>query len=134
MNASNVESSETTEAVEIDEVEVCNEAVIEAEQSAPNIVARLVAKDGSESFDLREGTYRIGRRAGANDIVISNPYCSGRHADLAISSDGFAIIDVGSTNGTFVNGVKIDANVKTESYRPASEITFGQAVFRLEVA
>jgi pSer/pThr/pTyr-binding forkhead associated (FHA) protein len=42
-------------------------------------------------------------RDGANDIVIDHPLASRRHARFEREGDGFAIHDLDSTNGTFVN-------------------------------
>lgn len=95
-------------------------------------VGRLVAKDGSCSFDIHEGTNTVGRREGDNDIVVPDPYCSGRHADLTFEDGKFAITDIGSTNGTQVNGVKLDANAPREIVSE-DEIILGQMAFRLEV-
>ena len=69
------------------------------------VTARLVVQRGPEpgtSFVLTENVIRIGRTAG-NGIVISDPEMSRQHAQLVRQPDGYAIQDLGSTNGTFVN-------------------------------
>jgi len=48
----------------------------------------------------------IGRN-GANDIHVSAPFISRFHAVVAKGDDGVHIIDLGSTNGTFVNGERV---------------------------
>lgn len=95
-------------------------------------VGRLVAKDGSCSFDIHEGTNTIGRREGDNDIVVPDPYCSGRHADLTVEDGMFTITDIGSTNGTTVNGARLDPNAAREIVSE-DEIILGRMAFRLEV-
>lgn len=100
-----------------------------AEKSAQP-VGKLVSKDGAYAFDIHEGTNGIGRRASDNDIVISDPYCSGRHADLTFADGKFTITDVGSTNGTLVNGVRLDPNVARE-LSDGDEITLGRTVFNI---
>lgn len=56
---------------------------------------------------LREGDeLRIGRSA-SNDIQIAEGHISRQHAILACHSGEFSIDDVGSANGTFVNGVQV---------------------------
>jgi pSer/pThr/pTyr-binding forkhead associated (FHA) protein len=49
------------------------------------------------------GPVVIGRSPGA-DIVIGDDFVSGRHARLAPSGDGAVLEDLGSTNGTVLNG------------------------------
>lgn len=48
----------------------------------------------------------VGRSAG-NDYVLADPEVSRRHMRIIRRDDGFAIEDIGSTNGTFVNGQRI---------------------------
>ncbi len=96
-------------------------------------IGYLAAKDGSCRFEIHDGMNTIGRRADDNDIDIPDPYCSGRHADLRYEGGRFTITDIGSTNGTSVNGVNLDANVPRELVAN-DEITLGRMTFVLEVA
>jgi hypothetical protein len=48
----------------------------------------------------------IGRRAG-NDVCLSSPAVSGEHAVVVPVTAGAVIEDLGSTNGTFVNGKRV---------------------------
>jgi len=67
-------------------------------------------------------------RADDNDVVIGDLLVSRRHAELRRLGDGrFQLTDVGSNNGTFVNGVRITTEVVTE----ADVIGIGVATFRL---
>jgi pSer/pThr/pTyr-binding forkhead associated (FHA) protein len=45
------------------------------------------------------------------DLVVDLPKVSGRHCRLTRSEDGYTLEDLGSTNGTFVNGVRIDGSI-----------------------
>jgi pSer/pThr/pTyr-binding forkhead associated (FHA) protein len=49
----------------------------------------------------------IGRDS-ANDIVIDHPLASRRHARLERTEEGFAVRDLESTNGTFVNQERVE--------------------------
>jgi predicted component of type VI protein secretion system len=73
------------------------------------VIARLVVQRGPEpgrSYTLTEAVIRIGRTSGS-DIIISDPEMSRQHAQLVRQPDGYAIQDLGSTNGTFVNYQRI---------------------------
>jgi len=65
----------------------------------------LVMLDGVvlREVHLSKDRTTIGRRS-ANDVVIDTPGVSGRHAVVCRSATHFFIDDLGSTNGTLVNG------------------------------
>ena len=59
-----------------------------------------------ETVDLSKERIRIGRDAG-NDFVIDHPVVSKNHAEIVKQEGKHFVADLGSTNGTFVNGIKI---------------------------
>ena len=61
-------------------------------------------------FELDGDSYTIGREAGA-EIVIEDPQVSRRHATLTRQGTSYLIEDIGSTNGTYVNGKRVTAPV-----------------------
>lgn len=69
----------------------------------------------------------IGRN-GTNDIVISNSVISGRHAQIFILEGMYFIMDMGSTNGTKVNNVKVMPSAKVQIPLNAT-IDFGRISF-----
>lgn len=62
--------------------------------------------DSQEEIPLRDGPKTIGREA-FNDIVVFDPEVSRRHAQISFLADQYLIEDLGSTNGTFVNGLRV---------------------------
>jgi pSer/pThr/pTyr-binding forkhead associated (FHA) protein len=58
------------------------------------------------TFALTKAEFTIGRNPG-NDILIDNVGVSRRHAVIQVSGDRVVVEDLGSANGTFVNGQKI---------------------------
>ncbi len=80
-----------------------------------------------ERIGLR-ATNAIGRDAG-NDIPLLDEAASARHARLDASEGEWWIEDLGSTNGTLVNGVRIE---RRERLRPGDEIGIGRIALRLE--
>lgn len=55
------------------------------------------------AFDAGQDTISIGRRS-TNDVCISDLSVSGNHARITFEADGCWLEDLGSTNGTYVNG------------------------------
>lgn len=67
----------------------------------------MLKKNPIRTFSLHEGeTITIGRTSEA-DIVLDNPSVSRIHAVVELDNGGNYITDIGSTNGTWVNGVRI---------------------------
>ena len=72
------------------------------------VVVKSADLDEGQDYELDSAQLTIGR-GGQNDIAIrSDEYASARHARFEPRQDGVWVQDLGSTNGTFVNGVRID--------------------------
>jgi pSer/pThr/pTyr-binding forkhead associated (FHA) protein len=80
-------------------------------------------------FAHAEHTVSVGRKPDCN-IVLADPNVSRKHAEIRPHGDGFILIDLGSTNGTKVNGVKIDQH----PLRDGDEISFGNTRIRFEAS
>lgn len=63
------------------------------------------------TFPLGGRRVTIGR-ASSNDIVLSDQFSSGCHAAVVPSERGYALVDQGSKNGTFVNGRRVSGEVE----------------------
>ena len=76
---------------------------------------------------LPQQVLRIGRSP-ENDVVVSDLAVTRRHAELRKSASGrYQIIDLGSHNGTYVNGVRVEQAELSES----DIVSIGHATFRL---
>ena len=71
------------------------------------------------------GPWSIGRSQEC-DIVVPDPNVSRRHARLSRADNGFVVEDLGSTNGTLLDGAPIDR----ERIESGDELTFGQITAR----
>jgi adenylate cyclase len=89
---------------------------------------KLASFTGDQDFDLvTDHVYVVGR-AVASDIPIFDPTISRRHAELSVTATGVVLKDLGSSNGTFINGEKV-----TEGrVNPGDSVTFGKVVFQLK--
>ena len=63
-----------------------------------------------------------------NDLVIADPNVSRRHAEIRPIGPSFVIVDLGSTNGTKVNG----ATVSQHTLRSGDKISIGATTIRFE--
>jgi pSer/pThr/pTyr-binding forkhead associated (FHA) protein len=61
---------------------------------------------GSKVFPINSSITNIGR-AYENDLVLEYPQVSRQHAELRYADGHFEIVDLDSTGGTFVNGVRV---------------------------
>ena len=100
---------------------------------------------GSEYALSDSGEMLVGR-SGDVQIVLSEDMVSRRHASIGLNGDEISIADVGSTNGTFVNGEKIKkarlkegdriligtSIIKLVSVDPASQVSEAEAKNQLE--
>jgi hypothetical protein len=83
---------------------------------------------------LGTGVVTLGR-APDNQLVINDSKASSHHAEISQASDGqsYSLIDLGSTNGTFVNGQRIDQNVAL-SLNAGDTVGIGDTTFTYEVS
>jgi pSer/pThr/pTyr-binding forkhead associated (FHA) protein len=64
--------------------------------------------DLGEEYELNSAPITVGR-GGQNDVALENDeFASARHVRIEPRRDGVWVHDLGSTNGTYVNGIRID--------------------------
>jgi hypothetical protein len=82
---------------------------------------RLLPIDpGMSQVSLVSSPVRVGR-ADDNDLVLADPEVSRHHARLELDAQGWRAVDLGSTNGTWVNGVRLNA----ATIDAGDEVAFG---------
>ena len=87
--------------------------------------SRLVSIGSSDSreYPLDKQTVAIGSHP-SNDVVVDDTTVSRRHATITRKPGGFELADLGSTNGTFVNGGRVR---KAIELKRGDELKFGSA-------
>jgi Protein of unknown function (DUF3662)/FHA domain len=103
-------------------------ATISADEARRHGLAREIVEIvlGDEKHPLEgRGPWSVGRSQ-ENDIVINDPNVSRRHARISRADGGFVVEDLGSTNGTLLDGAPIDR----ERIEGGDELTFGQSTAR----
>jgi len=103
-------------------------AAISADEARRHGLAREIVEVvlGDQKHKLEgRGPWTVGRSQ-ENHIVINDPNVSRKHARISRADDGFVVEDLGSTNGTLLDGVPIDR----ERIEGGDELTFGQSTAR----
>src|SRR5215210_6075459 len=89
---------------------------------------RLVSLSGDQTYELPAGRSLVVGRGVSSDIAIYDPTISRRHAELTVGADGVRVKDLGSSNGTCINGTRVSAG----RLNPNDSITFGKVLFQLK--
>lgn len=87
----------------------------------------LIPVGGGDKIPLIHETLRIGRRTSC-DICLDFANVSSNHCELHFIDGLWQIIDLGSTNGTKVNGDR----VQKKKLRPGDKVTIGKREFTIE--
>jgi adenylate cyclase len=86
---------------------------------------KLVSTAGDQSIDVKPGVTLVVGRAVNSDIPIYDPTISRQHAQLSAEDGGVRVKDLGSSNGTFLNGSKVTDTLAA----PNDVLTFGKVAF-----
>jgi hypothetical protein len=90
-------------------------------------VVAAMGHDPGTHFDVGEGA-TLGRSDGA-DICIHDPFASSAHARIFGRGDFMFVEDMGSTNGTYLNGRQLR---KAEQLKVADVIRIGDSEYRYQ--
>ena len=92
----------------------------------PKAHGTIVLPSGERKV-LGDATFRVGRMP-ENNLVIPDPNVSRNHAEIRPVGSSFVLVDLGSTNGTTVNG----ATISQHTLRPGDIISIGATTIRFE--
>lgn len=89
---------------------------------APAVQLPVLVDQSGREYPIRPGENVVGREA---DITISDVQVSRRHAVIGNEAGVITIDDLGSTNGTFVNGERLKQG-SPRTIQPGDAISFGE--------
>jgi hypothetical protein len=107
------------------------------QQAAPKWVALLTASAGpltGRDFQVTPGRWRFGRspsaEGDAQPVAVPDPGMSRNHFALEAGVAAVVLKDLGSTNGTFVDGARIERHI----LRDGDQIRAGDTIFTVRLA
>ena len=95
---------------------------------------KLTLASENRALEFRSAPVRVGRDPAAEVVIAgggdATRVVSGRHAEFRHGGDGWRLADVGSTNGTFLNGRRLAAEAPVKG---GDEISLGQHGPRIKI-
>ena len=95
------------------------------------VVAQSRVVPVGTAYSLPLGRAVLVGRATESDIQLRDTFVSSRHVRLEGAPDGLYVEDLGSTNGTLVNGAELERPMLLD---PGDQLTIGDTVFRVDGA
>jgi FHA domain len=93
------------------------------------VVVKSPALDEGEEWQLNSAPLTFGRGA-QNDVQLQrDEYASSRHARIEARRDGVWLEDIGSTNGTYLNGIRL---TRPKRMTPGDIVRIGETELRYE--
>ena len=66
-------------------------------------ILKVIQGNNSKSYEVDKPVFKVGRST-SNNLTIDNQHISGNHFSISFDGNDYSLNDVGSTNGTLVNG------------------------------
>jgi len=96
------------------ETSLLNEGAGETSVLGGGAAGALVSTKNGQRVALNRSEFTIGKERRKVDFVIDNSSVSRAHAKIRVRGGEFFILDLGSTNGTYLNGAKLAPNQETK--------------------
>ena len=93
------------------------------------VVVQSPTLDSGEVVALDSHPLTVGRGTNNDVPIAADEYASGRHARFEPRRDGVYVEDIGSTNGTFVNGIRL---TRERKLAPGDVVRVGETDLRFE--
>src|SRR5262245_59182231 len=95
---------------------------------ANRMFGELVPQGGGDPIPLLKKKLLVGRRRESCDIALEFPNVSSRHCELELVDAYWLVRDLGSSNGTKVNGVR----VRSKWVLPGDELAVAKHRFKID--
>src|SRR4051794_36761945 len=92
---------------------------------------RLILRSGPRAGERVELIGRLVLGRSGADLVIDDPDVSRRHAAIRPLADGIEVEDLGSRNGTFVDGARVNGVVVVDA--SGTQLQLGDTVIEVEL-
>ena len=94
------------------------------------LTGKRVVVTGATGFLGTALVERLLRAVPDCEVVLSDNNVSRRHAEIRLQEDHYVLVDLGSTNGTKVNGARVKERVLADG----DEIALGKTQLRFEAS
>lgn len=98
-------------------------------EAAGGVGAGSLVLPNDERVPLNNSVVTLGRRP-ESTIVLTDPNVSRKHAEIRPNGGGYLLVDLRSTNGSRVNGVR----VTEQQLKDGDELSFGNTTLRFEAS
>lgn len=92
----------------------CGTTVLSPYELGQVVYPYIIRKNTGERINVNCAEFSIGQGNTVDYMVTGNTAVSRKHANIITKGDKYYIVDLGSTNGTYIDDVKIIANQETE--------------------
>jgi pSer/pThr/pTyr-binding forkhead associated (FHA) protein len=99
---------------------------------APGPVLVSLDKDRSQDLPLNRDHLIIGKSRSQCDIVLSGDTISRKHARIERRMDGYYVTDLFSTNGTFLDGHRLESG-QAVAMKDGAQLTIASTHFRVSI-
>lgn len=93
------------------------------------MISKLIPLDGSKPISITQDVTLVGRKRGVVDLYVDHPSISKLHCLIARTDGLLFFRDLGSTNGTKVNGQR----VMRGALLPGDELAFAKVKYRVHL-
>lgn len=105
------------------------EIVIPSSSSSWQLTGQFAADQPVRSISVASSPFTIGRGSNASLSIVS-PTVSTLHAELRVENGDLWVKDLGSTNGTFINGVRVEGEARVHG---GDLLQFAEIVLRVSL-